>query len=227
MQVIPRSKLSGLLRAAGLDPTTRTFVSSCEPHQLTLHEAVPMPFVSGPHRKIQYPDGRVDGPYPVADRPALGNYLAGLFTALGIQSVMAVIPEGALWLNNKSQAAYLHKVEDAQRVCRFLRRRGLTDRYQGGFRILHSQFHTAIPLLAANTYAGGADVLFVALVPTPIKLTALACHHFDIHLTALDPCLLEKASDLALSQGLAVEDLGLPELSAWTDFWFENDREVE
>src|SRR5262249_40353134 len=119
--------------------------------------------------------------------------------------------EGAFWLNNKAQSAYLWKVPDAQRVSRFLRRRGLTDRFRGGFRIACPQFETILPQLAANTYAGGGDVLFTALPPaTP--LTVLACHHFDLHIATPDAALLQTIAGLATEQGLIAESLVLPEV---------------
>ena len=213
MQVIPRYRLPFLLRAAGLEVVTREFPEAENVHRLTVREAEPMPFTTGPHRKIVYPDGRLEGPFPVADRPALSQFVGTIFQELKVERVLATISEGTFWLNNKALSAYLWKVPDAQRVARFLRQRGLTDRFQGGFVIQRPQFETTLPLLAANTYSGGSDVLFSAL-PSPsfsCRVTVLFCHHFDLHIATPDASLLESVTTLAARKGLDADSLALPE----------------
>jgi hypothetical protein len=212
MQVIPRRQLPRLLRAAGLEAATREFPDVSAVHRLTVRERESLPFTSGPHRKFIYPDGRVEGPFPVADRPALSAFVAAAFAALEVKDVLAMVAEGTFWLNNKNQAAYLWKVEDAQRVACFLRRRGLTDRFQGGFRVRAPRFDAVLPLLAANTFAGGGDVLFAALPPSACCLTILACHHFDLHITSPDARLRDCLAELAAQRGLVAETLALPDL---------------
>ncbi|HZO92067.1 MAG TPA: hypothetical protein VFB38_27360 [Chthonomonadaceae bacterium] len=214
MQIIPRRELPRLLRAAGLDPHTREFPDVPAVHRLTVREREPRPHIRGPHRKIVYPDGRMEGPIPVADRPALSAFVAAAFTALEVEAVLAVVAEGTFWLNNKAQAAYLAKVADARYVCQFLRRRGLTDRFQGGFCVRRARFSAVLPVLAANTFAGGGDVLFAALSPVGRRLTILACHHYDLHFAAPDPAPLESIADLAAQHGLEPETLALPDLPA-------------
>jgi hypothetical protein len=221
MQIIPRHRLPHLFRAAGLDPVSRDFPDVLEAHRLTVLEQDPLPFVSGPHRKRITSDGRVEGPFPIADRPALSGFIAAAFAAVGASSVLATVPEGALWLNNKAQAAYLWKVPDAQQVALFLRRRGLTDRFQGGFCIRKAHFADSLPRLAANTYAGGSNVLFAALDTPACRLTVLACHHFDLHFASPDPVLLETIAQLAPSHRLMAETLVLPDLSESTFGWPE------
>jgi hypothetical protein len=161
----------------------------------------------------------VEGPFPVADRPVLSQFIAETFLGLGVEETLATIPAGAFWLNNKAQAAYLWKVADAQRVSRFLRRRGLTDRFQGGFRIRREQFASILPVLAAHTYAGGADVLFAALAPPHLRLTALACHHFDIHFASPDSPLLDAITHLAAQHGLIAASLALPDIPDTAELW--------
>lgn len=213
MQVIPRHQLPRLLRAAGLDPITRDFPDACLLHRLTVTECRPLPFTRGPHRKIVYPDGRVEGPIPVADRPLLSRFVAEVFHHAGAHTVLALIPEGAFWLNNRSQATYLRRVPDARRVSAFLRRRGLTDRFRGGFCVRRDQFFDALPLLAANTFAGGADVLFTAPFSRDRRLSLLACHHFDLHLATPDPALYASIAALIGERGLASDTLMLPDLT--------------
>lgn len=219
MQIVPRKALAQQFRQAGLEAGSRTFSETQESHRLTVREREPKAHVSGPHRKIVYPDGRVEGPFPVADRPALSRFIPAVFAAVGAQSVLATVAEGAFWLNNKSLTAYLTKVADAQRVSAFLRRRGLTDRFQGGFRVMQAQFDTILPWLAANTYAGGGDVQFAALEPASCRLTALACHHFDIHFTTPDASLLLHIRELAEPHNLCVDTLALPELPDSAQTW--------
>jgi hypothetical protein len=219
VQVVPRHRLLPLLRAAGLETETRDFPEVSAVHRLTVREAEPMPFTGGPHRKLVYADGRVEGPFPVADRPVLSQFIAETFTELGIKETLATIPEGAFWLNNKAQAAYLWKVDDARRVSRFLRRRGLTDRFRGGFRVRREQFAAVLPVLAAHTYAGGADVLFAALEPPQRRLTALACHHYDIHFASPDRPLLDSIAHLAAQHGLTAETLALPDIPDTAALW--------
>ncbi len=217
MQIIPRYELALLLRRAGLDAGTRQFV--CETvSRLTVREAAPPVFTVGPHRKVTYPDGRVEGPFPVADRPALSAFLAAALTELEISDALALVPEGAFWLNNKAQAQHLHNVADAQAVAKFLRGRGLTNRFQGGFRIEAPQFPADIPRLAAQTYAGGADVLLVSL-DRRRPLTAVACHHFDIHFSSPDPAVISAIARLAESHSLLPDTLALPELPDVPVMW--------
>lgn len=219
MQIIPRRDLARLFRQAGLDPTTRDFPDAAAAHTLTVREVEPMPFTGGPHRKRLHPDGSMEGPFPLADRPALSQFLAAVFLEVGAGSVLATVPEGAFWLNNRAQSEYLHKVADAQQVTRFLRQRGLTDRFQGGFRIAQSRFEALIPRLAANTFVGGADVLFAALSPPSCRLTALSCHHFDLHFASPDEALLQIVADLAAAHHLAADTLPLLELPELPEIW--------
>ncbi len=214
MQVIPYREIPRLLRAAGLEPTTREFPDVSEIRRLTVRECNPPPYTRGPHRKAIYPDGRVDGPYPIVDRPALSAFVAAIFHSLPVQSVLAVIPEGALWLNNKSHAAYFDRVPDAQRVCAFLRRRCLTDRFRGGFCVQRAQFNATLPMLAANTFSGGADVLFAAVYNPSCLLTVLACHHFDLHISTPHADSLARIAGLTQEYDLMTEDLALPDLPA-------------
>lgn len=219
MQVIPRDKLYSLLRASGLDPLTRDFQDACRLHRLTVKECSPLPFIQGPHRKIVYPDGRIEGPIPVADRPRLSRFVARVFHHAGAQVVLATVTEGAFWLNNRSQTNYLHNVPDAQRTSAFLRSRGLTDRFRGGFCVHRDQFFETLPRLAANTFAGGADVLFTAPHTHGSPLTLLACHHFDLHLATPDPVLWSQVLHLTEADGLASDALTLPDLSEQSGPW--------
>ena len=217
MQIVPRHEIALLLRRAGLDSETREF--ACEAVcQLTVRESVPPVFTTGPHRKVTHSDGRVEGPFPVADRPALSQFLAAALTELEISDVLAIVPMGAFWLNNKAQAQHLHDVQDAQRVAQFLRGRGLTNRFQGGFRIASPRFASLIPRLAAQTYAGGADVLFVSL-DSRCPLTAVACHHFDIHFSAPDAAVVAALARLAESHDLLPDALALPDLPDVPVMW--------
>lgn len=228
MQVVPRDRLPILLRSAGLDPQSREFPDNNVVHRLTVREHEPMAFTGGAHRKLVYPDGRVEGPFPVADRPALSRFIATAFDSLGADAVLATVSEGTFWLNNKAQAAYLARVPDALRVTRFLRMRGLNDRFRGGFRVERARFFVSLPWLAANTYAGGGDVQFVVLQPASIRLTALACHHFDIHFASPDSALIERLAALAAAENLLAEMLELPDLPDWTETWAgTSNEEVE
>ncbi len=210
MQIVPRFDLPRLLSRAGLDAASREFPDQIEIHRLTVRETTPLAYVSGPARKAVYPDGRVEGPYPLADRPALSGFIATVMTEIGAERILATVPEGTFWLNNKSMADYFAEVPDAVRVCRFLRSRGLTDRFQGGFLLVPSQFSTTLPLLAAQTYSGGADVLFTVLKPS-IRLTAVACHHFDIHFASPDAALVQRIAALT-PPSLTAETLAFPEI---------------
>lgn len=220
MFVVPRRKLPALLKTGGLEPQSRDFPEAPEVFRLTIREKNPQPFLSGPHRKVTYPDGRVEGPFPVADRPALSRFIASVFLSLAAEDVLATIPEGAFWLNNRAQSAYLHQVPDAEKVSLFLRRRGLTDRFQGGFQVQASQLGTVLPSLAANTYAGGTDVLFSVLRPSSLRLTALSCHHFDIHFSSPTESVIAAIAEMAEPEGLEAVQLSLPDLPDMTEMWF-------
>lgn len=211
MQIVPRFELPRLLNRAGLDVRTREFPDQIATHRLTVRETDPIPYVSGPARKAAFPDGRIEGPYPLADRPLLSHFIAETMTAVGAMKVLATIPEGTFWLNNKSLAAYFSAVPDAMRVCRFLRARGLTDKFRGGFLLSPAQFSVALPVLASQTYAGGADVQFTVLQPAGLRLTALACHHFDIHFAGPDAGLLAYLAARTPAH-LTAETLVFPEL---------------
>lgn len=213
MQIVPRFELPRLLNQAGLNVSTREFPDEIATHRLTIRESEPLPYVSGPKRKAVYPDGRIEGPYPLADRPLLSQFLGAAMTALGAERVLATVPEGTFWLNNKSLAAYFANVPDAMRVCRFLRARGLTDKFRGGFLLSTIDFAATLPLLAAQTYAGGADVQFTVLQPNGLKLTGVACHHFDIHFASPDPSTIVRLIDLT-PPSLVAETLTLPEVSS-------------
>jgi hypothetical protein len=211
VQIVPRFELPRLLNRAGLNAATREFTDEIATHRLTIRETVPVPYLSGPARKAVYPDGRVEGPYPLADRPLLSRFLAEAMAAAGATLVLATVPEGTFWLNNKTMAAYFGEVADAVRVSRFLRQRGLTDKFRGGFLLSPLHFAATLPLLAAQPYAGGADVQFTALHPTGLRLTAVACHHFDIHFASPDAALLDRLAALA-PPALTAESLALPEV---------------
>lgn len=209
MQIVPRHELPRLLRACGLSPETREFPAQERLHRLTVKEQTPPPFAGGPHRKVTMPDGSVEGPYPIADRPALSVFVATCLLEIGAKQTLATIEEGALWLNNHSQKEYLSDVADAQRVSLFLRRRGLTNRFRGGFLVRSSDFTKVLPILAAQTFSGGSNVLFAALSPA---FTVLSCHHFDLHFTSPDTSLLSSITDLARQHGLVADTLMLPEI---------------
>ncbi len=213
MQIVPRFELPRLLSRAGLNVSTREFADETATHRLTIRETEPLPYVSGPARKAVYPDGRIEGPYPLADRPLLSQFLGTTLAALGAERVLVTVPEGTFWLNNKSLATYFGQVSDAMRVCRFLRARGLTDKFRGGFLLSPAHFAVSLPLLAAQTYAGGADVQFTVIQPAGLRLTAVACHHFDIHFAAPDPALIARISALAPAS-LTAETLDLAEISS-------------
>jgi hypothetical protein len=212
VQIVPRFELPRLLNRAGLDVRTREFSDQIATHRLTVRETDPLPYISGPARKAVYPDGRVEGPYPLADRPCLSHFLGEIMTAIGAEQVLATVPEGTFWLNNKSMAAYFAAVPDAMRVCKFLRARGLTDKFRGGFLLSPAHFAVTLPLLAAQTYAGGADVQFTVVAPALIRLTATACHHFDIHFAGPDSGLLNSLAAMAPAH-LTAESLALPDIS--------------
>ncbi len=220
MQIVPRFELPRLLGRAGLNVSTREFHDEVATQRLTVRETDPMPYVSGPARKSVFPDGRIEGPYPLADRPLLSTFLGQILIAVGAERVLATVPEGTFWLNNKSLADYFGRVPDAMRICRFLRARGLTDKFRGGFLLTPDQFAVFVPILAAQPYAGGADVQFTALQPTPLHLTAIACHHFDIHFASPDPRLLERVAALAPA-ALTAETLTLLEIP---DLFGSSDR---
>lgn len=229
MQIVPRHDLSRRLRQAGLEPDTRDFAENEFSHRLTLRECAPLPFVAGPHRKVVYADGRVEGPFPLGDRPALSGFVATLFAHLNVPAVLATVADGTFWLNNKAQAEYLRRVPDAERVTRFLRRRGLTNRFRGGFAVRADAYRTVLPVLAANTFAGGGDVLFASLAPD-VPLTVLACHHFDLHVSTPNAALLSAVSTLACRHDLALDSFALPDaldLPAGIGFWPEDDAEPE
>ena len=213
MQIVPRFQLPRLLSLAGLNVTTREFSDQITTHRLTVREAEPLPYTVGPARKSVFPDGRVEGPYPLADRPLLSHFLGTVMAAIGADQVLATVPEGTFWLNNKSLAAYFAPVPDAMRVCRFLRARGLTDKFQGGFLLSPIDFAVSLPVLAAQTYAGGADVQFTVIRPGSVQLTAVACHHFDIHFAGPDSRLLDRVAALA-PEHLVAETLAFPEVTS-------------
>jgi hypothetical protein len=206
--VIPRHELPRLLRAAGLTSETREFPDAATVQRLTVRECEPLPFISGPHRKVVYPDGRVEGPVPIADRPALSAFVAASFATLGVTEVLATIEDGALWLNSRAQSRYLEDVPDARYVAHFLRRRGLTDRFRGGFVVPAADFEATLPVLAAQTFSGGSNVLFASLSAL-LPLTVLSCHHFDLHLTSPNADLISHLSTLAAERGLQPETLAL------------------
>jgi hypothetical protein len=213
VQIVPRFELPRLLSRAGLNVMDRNFPDQIATHRLTVRETEPLPYVSGPARKAVYPDGRIEGPYPLADRPLLSHFLGATMTAVGAESVLATVSEGTFWLNNKSLAAYFARVPDAMRVCRFLRARGLTDKFRGGFLLSPAHFADTLPLLAAQTYAGGADVQFTVVQPAGLHLTAVACHHFDIHFASPNAKLLQRVATSAPAH-LTAETLSLPELTS-------------
>ena len=217
MQIIPRHELKTYLRRAGLNPVSQEFAADTETYRLTVRELTPPPFTSGPNRKVAYPDGRIEGPFPVVNRPALAAFVAEVFAAFSVERVLAVVPEGNVWLNNKAQSGYLHRVPDAQTLAKFLRSRGLTNRFQGGFCIAPSQF-SVLPVLAAQPFVGGADVLFASLLPL-CRLTALSCHHFDVHFTAPDSDSITRIAALAENSGLCPETLALPDLPDVAAMW--------
>lgn len=178
-----------------------------------------------------YADGRVEGPFPLADRPTLSGFVAALFRQFQVPTVLATVAEGTFWLNNKAQSAYLWRVLDAQRVSRFLCRRGLTNRFRGGFIVRPDAFHSVLPVLAANTFAGGGDVQFASLAPS-LPLTVLACHHFDLHVATPDAALMERVSDLACRHDLALDSFALPlfadppfGLGFWPDAMMEDETD--
>ncbi|MCS6776190.1 MAG: hypothetical protein RMJ43_01435 [Chloroherpetonaceae bacterium] len=209
MQVVPRSRLPRLLRACGLAPETREFPHPERLHRLTVREQAPPAFTGGPHRRVFLPEGAEQEKVPVADRPALSAFVATGFEAVRARYVLATIERGALWLNNRAQREYLADVPDAQRVSRFLRRRGLTDRFQGGFLIPASDFRRTLPMLAAQAFSGGSDVLFAAFPPA---FSVLACRQFDLHFTAPEAACLARIVDLAQQHGLRAEMLQLPDI---------------
>lgn len=213
MRVIPRHELPFWLHEAGLEAPDHTFSDPCAVHRLTIREAAPPVFSGGPHRSLSAWDADTPTRSPIADRPALSDFIAALFIVLPVTETLATVAEGSFWLNNRAQSRYLRDVPDAQAVARFLRQRGLTDRFRGGFRVARPQFSAVLPRLAANTYAGGAAVRFATLHAPNCRFTALACPHYDIHLTTLQPCWLDLAADLARQRGLEVERLELPDLA--------------
>lgn len=211
MQIVPRFELPRLLSRAGLNASTREFPDEVGTRRLTIREIDPPPYISGPSRKTVYPDGSVEGPYPLGDRPLLSRFLGDAMAALGAEQVLATVSEGTFWLNNKSLAAYFAPVPDALRVCRFLRARGLTDKFRGGFLLSPSEFADSLPQLAMQTYAGGADVQFTIVRPSGLYLTAVACHHFDIHFSSPDPAVIARLISLTPPTLLA-ETLSIPEI---------------
>lgn len=212
MQIVPRFELARRLRRAGLEAATREFPDEVATHRLTVRETEPAPYISGPSRKTVYPDGSFEGPFPLGDRPLLSRFLAEVMDALGAEQVLATIPEGTFWLNNKTLATYFAPVPDAMRVCKFLRARGLTDKFRGGFLLTPTQFALSLPQIAAQPYTGGANVQFTVLQPESLRLTAVACHHFDIHFASPDPALMTRIAALT-PPTLTADTLGLPDFS--------------
>lgn len=219
MRVVPKGDLPQFFRAAGMDADTRAFSCDALLHRLTVKEAIPPEFHGGPHRKVVYADGRIEGPFPVSDRPALSAFFPTVFSRLQVRYVLATVVEGTFWLNNKAQLDYLKRVPDAVRVGHWLRRRGLTDRFQGGFLLRPCEFAEALPQLAANAYAGGSDVHFTVIAPRALPLTAVACHHFDIHFASPNAMVMRQVQEFAEAQGLAIESLAEPEIPDGVGFW--------
>lgn len=207
MRVLPRRELAPWLRHLGIDRETMTWEEDeASTHRLLMREADEEAVSHGPHRRLALPDeGRVLK-MRVGDRPALGRLVVELMQRTGTDLVCALLPPGSYWLNNRGYAAYLARIPDAQRVHRFLRRVGLTDRFRGGFLIRPHEYASHLPLLTAQAFCGGPDVYFVA---RDVPLIVMACREFDIHLETREAHLLQQARALAESQGLSLHGLDI------------------
>jgi hypothetical protein len=148
----------------------------------------------------------------MGDRPRLSRLIPVILREAGAQSVVAVIPQGAYWLNNRNLSAYLSRVPDSLRVTAELRRVGLSDRFQGGFLVRHHEFSSMVPLLASQPFCGGPDVYFAAR-PIPVLITA--CHEFDLHVESPNADLTTQLASLCDQKGLEVRglDVGREEAS--------------
>ena len=207
MRAVNRADLARLLTAAGWDRATMTSRSEPSVERLLIRELDSPPFQGGAHRPLRLPEEDQVIKISVADRPALSGLVPALLREAGADSVIAAVPLGAYWLNNRGLAAYLRRVPDALRVNSLLRQVGLTDRFQGGFLISSPEFETHASILASQPFCGGPDVYFAAR-PAPLLITA--CHEFDLHLESPDSELTQSLAALARRRGLDVRGLEEP-----------------
>jgi hypothetical protein len=89
-------------------------------------------------------------------------------------------------------------------VTAILRRVGITDRFQGAFRIGNHEFDSHVTLLASQPFCGGPDVYFAAR-PAPLLITA--CREFDLHIETADAELGAKLAGVARREGLEIRGL--------------------
>jgi len=206
VRVLSRRDLERWLTRLGIDRAAMTWREEEATHRLLAREPGEEPIERGPHRRLILPDEEMVLKRRVGDRPALSRLVADLMQEVGADLVCAATPLGSYWLNNRGYAAYLARVPDAQRVHRFLRRVGLTDRFRGGFLIRPYEYESHLPQLAAQAFCGGPDVFFVA---HNVPLLAMACHEFDVHIETRDAGLLDRARALAESRGLILRGIDL------------------
>ena len=224
MEIVPAHNLPSLLRLHSVDPEAQSLAVGERAERMTIQESQPPVWVKGPHRKAVHTGALTQGPFPVEDRPALSNFVARVFTELEVGAVLATVPPGAFWLNNKGLSLYLRNVAGARTVSTFLRSRGLTDRFQGGFLVRSSDFTRVVPVLAAGAFCGASNVLFTSL-SLEITLTVLACQHFDLHVAGYQTALLDRIADLAQTAHLSVLRLAVPDSEgelAFAPIWSED-----
>lgn len=199
MRVLARRDLERWLGLRGIVRETMAWREEGAVHRLLIREREERPFESGPHRRVALPGEEADLKFPIADRPVLSALVADLMRETGEEEVCAATRPGTYWLNNRGYAAYLARVPDAQRVHRFLRGVGLTDRFRGGFVIRPHEYASHLPMLAAQAFCGGPDVFFAA---RNAPLLVMACHEFDVHVETRDADLLARVRHLADARSL-------------------------
>lgn len=207
MRVLSREALGRWLSANGIDADRLTWRGDPAPFRLLVRDPADPDAAPGPHRRLSVPGEETIIKIPLADRPRLSRLVSRIMYEAGVGEVCAFgLPE-SYWLNNRGYAAYLEKVEDARRIHRFLSRAGLTNRFRGGFLVRPHEFESHLPMLAAQPFCGGPDVVFASAAP-PILVTA--CHEFDLHVELRSAELTDRVSELARGVNLDVRRSDLP-----------------
>ena len=73
--------------------------------------------------------------------------------------------------------------------------------------------HGQVDIVIGTHRLASADVQFSIVHPDGLRLTAVACHHFDIHFATPDPTLIERLSALT-PPTLTAETLALTEFTS-------------
>ena len=201
MRVLSRHALATWLAQRGVDQDRLTWRDSPAPFRMLVRESQSEEIDVGPHRRVSLPDEGTFLKVRLGDRPALGAFVDRAFSDCSAQVVCACGEPESYWLNNRGYAAYLSRVEDARRIHRCLGSVGLSNKFRGGFLVRPFEYGTHLPMLAAQPFCGGPDVLFTSEEP---PLLILACHEFDLHVEARDPALANRIEALAADSGLDV-----------------------